>query len=601
MSPATRQRSHLARQFGVHFAGFALVTVLCGCRAVGPHNLYADAPQFHGVGRPGLVACNLPTAGRIPKAEEVLAAAEVQERAGHPSCVDLYYRAALLSLGSVGSDGPCDSNHLQLEEWQTHRAAVAGFVLSAQRFCRFSPDGIRVNAAEGPQLIPVEYHGFAWRPSEFNELRPAANYRRSDLRRHFVASGVGVPLVVVRKNCEETLFFAADHPFAATAVLQPGSTLLSGQGQPTARQPSGVSLAFYNPLVYDRITTGDVSVPLERDLTAPIAYVDAQGNRNWLSGFLDPFDPATRPKLTMLEPYQRGKIPVIFIHGLLSEPMAWGDLVNELRAQPDIHSQFQFWAYRYPTGSGYLDSAASLRELLQLARNSSDPSHADASLDQMVLVGHSMGGLVARMQITESWDIPWRHFASQPIESIRAPPQERERLRRLFFFEPSPSVTRVVLIGTPHRGSSWSQRLVGRVGTSLVRFDSDEARRYQTLVDANRDIIRPQFQRAQSTSVELLDPESPLLAAMAQMPVRHGVRVHSIIGAPRRTLSGEATDGVVTASSAHYPCATSELWVAASHSELHHDATTIAEVRRILLEHAQTASRNIEQRLSPAP
>ncbi|HJS06969.1 MAG TPA: hypothetical protein VJ809_04890, partial [Pirellulales bacterium] len=116
------------------------------------------------------------------------------------------------------------------------------------------------------------------------------------------------------------MFFAADHPFAATAVLQPGSTLLSGQGQPTARQPSGVSLAFYNPLVYDRITTGDVSVPLERDLTAPIAYVDAQGNRNWLSGFLDPFDPATRPKLTMLEPYQRGKIPVIFIHGLLSEP-----------------------------------------------------------------------------------------------------------------------------------------------------------------------------------------------------------------------------------------------------------------------------------------
>jgi hypothetical protein len=212
-----------------------------------------------------------------------------------------------------------------------------------------------------------------------------------------------------------------------------------------------------------------------------------------------------------------------------------------------------------------------------------------------------MGGLVARMQITESWDIPWRHFASQPIESIRAQPQERKRLRRLFFFEPSPSITRVVLIGTPHRGSSWSQRAIGRVGTSLVRFDSDEERRYQALVDANRDIILPRFQRAQPTSVELLDPESPLLAAMGQMPVKHGVQVHSIVGAPRRTLTGEPTDGVVTAASAHYACATSELWVAASHSELHHDATTIAEVRRILLEHAQAASRNAEQRLIPAP
>ena len=86
-----------------------------------------------------------------------------------------------------------------------------------------------------------------------------------------------------------------------------------------------------------------------------------------------------------------------------------------------------------------------------VARDASDPNHSDPSLDQMVLVGHSMGGLVARMQITESWDIPWRHFASQPIESIRAPPQERARLRRLFFFEPSASVTRVVLIGTPPR------------------------------------------------------------------------------------------------------------------------------------------------------
>jgi hypothetical protein len=203
-----------------------------------------------------------------------------------------------------------------------------------------------------------------------------------------------------------------------------------------------------------------------------------------------------------------------------------------------------------------------------------------------------MGGLVARMQITESWDIPWRHFASQPIESIRAPPEERERLRRLFFFEPSRSVTRVVLIGTPHHGSSWSQRLVGRVGTSLVQSGSEEDRRYQALVAANRDIILPRFQGEQPTSIELLDPESPLLAAMAQMPVKHDVRIQSIVGARRGSLAGEPTDGVVTASSAHYPCASSELWVAASHSDLHHDATTIAEVRRILLEHAAATSGN---------
>jgi pimeloyl-ACP methyl ester carboxylesterase len=581
--------------------GLVVAAVFSGCHSGVVYKPRTEAHRIHVVGHSGVLACDQPNAGRLKTAEELLADAEMQRRAGRSDCVDLYYRAARLSAGSLESCRTGDGEISQLQERQTHRAAIAGFVQSAQQFCRFSPDGIMVNAAEGPRLVPIEYHGFAWQPQDFDELRGAADYRRSEIRRHFLASGVGVSLVVVRKDREEPLFFAADHPFAATAVLKPAATSARGPNYAAARQATDLSLAFYNPLVYDRITLGDVSVPLERDLTAPIAYVNAQNNRNWLSGFLDPFDPASRPKLTMLEPYQRDKIPVIFIHGLLSQPMAWADLVNELRAQPDIHAKFQFWAYRYPTGSGFLDSAANLRELLQLARDSSDPHHADPSLDQMVLVGHSMGGLVARMQITESWDIPWRHFASQPIESIRAPPQERERLRRLFFFEPSPSVTRVVLIGTPHRGSSWSQRVVGRVGTSLVRFDSDEERRYQTLVDANRDIILPRFQRAQPTSVELLDPQSPLLAALAQMPVKHGVRVHSIVGAPRRTLAGEPTDGVVTAASAHYPCATSELAVAASHSELHHDATTIAEVRRILLDHAQTASGNVEVRLSPAP
>jgi pimeloyl-ACP methyl ester carboxylesterase len=536
--------------------------MFCGC-----HSVFEARPQ-------------------IGPANDLLAAAESERLAGRESCVDLYYQAARISLGSLGAGGGCGRNTVQLQDLRTHKAAVAGFVLYAQQFGRFSPDGIWVNAADGPRLLPIEYHGFAWRPSDFNEMRLADDYRRHDLRRHFVASGVGVPLVVVRKSRDQSLFFAPEHPFAATAVLQPRATTVTNHDSAAARLPTD-RLVFYNSVVYDRVSFGDVTVPLERDLTAPIAYVDAQEKRNWLAGFLDPFDPQSKPKLTMLEPYQRGKAPVVFIHGLLSDPMAWGDLVNELRASPEIHSRFQFWAYRYPTGSGFLDSAASLRELLQLARDSSDPAHSDRSLDQMVLVGHSMGGLMAKTQITESWDIPWRHFASQPIESIRAPPQEREKLRRLFFFGPSRSITRVVLIGTPHRGSSWSRRVVGRVGTSLVRSNSDEQRQYQTLVAANKDIIQPRFQREQPTSIELLDPESPLLAALTQMPVQRDVRIHTIVGARRRTLAGEPTDGVVTAASAQHPNATSELWVDASHSDLHHDSTTIAEVRRILTTHAQ--------------
>ena len=113
---------------------------------------------------------------------------------------------------------------------------------------------------------------------------------------------------------------------------------------------SDAVLEFYNPHLFECLALDRGVVPLDRDLTAPYAFAVKESPHRYLEGFLAPFDTQTKPKLLMLEPYQQGKIPVVLIHGLLSEPMAWVDAVNELRAQPDLYRRFQFWAFRYPTG-----------------------------------------------------------------------------------------------------------------------------------------------------------------------------------------------------------------------------------------------------------
>src|SRR5690606_28663223 len=124
-------------------------------------------------------------------------------------------------------------------------------------------------------------------------------------------------------------------------------------------------------------------------------------------GFLDTNKAASIAGMYMVEPYDPNKIPVVMVHGLWSSPVTWMEMFNDLRAWPELRDQYQFWFYRYPTGQPFWTSAAGMRKDLQDVRNTLDPQHENTALDQMVLVGHSMGGLVSRMQTFESHDDFW--------------------------------------------------------------------------------------------------------------------------------------------------------------------------------------------------
>jgi pimeloyl-ACP methyl ester carboxylesterase len=287
----------------------------------------------------------------------------------------------------------------------------------------------------------------------------------------------------------------------------------------------------------------------------------------------------------MAEPYQPGKIPVIFIHGLLSDPKTWTDLFNEVRNQPDLTARFQWWGFQYSTGEPFFTSAAVLRRQLQQARKTYDPQQQDLAFSQIVLVGHSMGGIVAKLQVTDSGNQLWQSAAKQPFETILADDTTRQELREAFFFQPSFDVRRVIYIGTPHTGSAWARRPVGRLGSMLIQPGDETVSRHRHLVDNNPGVFHQELSRRFPTSVDLLNPESALLDATTHLPYAPWVGLHSVIGTGKPMSGGEPADGVVPVSSAQLVGVASEIQVDSKHETLHRNPATIAEVMRILRTH----------------
>ena len=321
------------------------------------------------------------------------------------------------------------------------------------------------------------------------------------------------------------------------------------------------------------------------DLTAPLAYASQQEDRAWLRNFLQPGATAKGKGLFMIEPYQRGKIPIVFVHGLLSDPRTWGDMANELRGRQETVNRCQLLAFQYGTGEPFLESAATLRRQLEEFRAAYDPQHTDPAFARMVLVGHSMGGLLAKLQTVYSGDRLWQAAASVPLAQIKTTPLMRANLAEAFFFDPNPDIERVVFIGTPHQGSSWAHRIAGRAGSMLVKPSAAIEQRHAQLLEDNPGVWNPELVRRLPTSIDMLEPDSTILNATLALPFRPGVALHTIAGDIRTNLRDGPTDGIVPLSSARLVGVRSEKIVAAKHTRLNRDPATVEEIIRILHEH----------------
>src|SRR3954469_10731838 len=153
--------------------------------------------------------------------------------------------------------------------------------------------------------------------------------------------------------------------------------------------------------------------------------------------------------LSILRPYRPGKIPVVLIHGLWSNPWSWARMIEDLEADAALSARYQFWTFGYSTGDPLPYSAALLRRDLDEARRKLDHDRADTAFGRMVVVGHSMGGLLAKMMVQESGTRLWQLVSERPAEDLAGDPADRDLFRSALIYKPRPEVRRVVFIATP--------------------------------------------------------------------------------------------------------------------------------------------------------
>ncbi len=455
--------------------------------------------------------------------------------------------------------------------------------------------------------VAMVSRGKSWRPEDFERFEFVTDYEVTGLQNHYHTFGLGVPLIGVRKKQSVALPIERYYPeglsFAVTAFLR---IVPHQDGKPNHHV---ALLELYDPLNASGIEFEGRRVPLETDLSTPLAYALNQPKLRNLdtsySGFLHPDATEKAQGLYMLEPYQPGKIPVIMVHGVWSSPITWMEMFNDLRSSPEIRNRFQFWFYLYPTGQPFWYSAAQLRADLARVRQVADPKHAEPAFDQIVLVGHSMGGLVSELQGVESGDAYWRAISKEPFDRLRASDEIKQTLADTYFFHPNPSVRRMIFISTPHRGTDYANNVAAWLGNKLITLP-------KLLVAGGQQLHRdnPSYFHSPNlidiyTSIDALSPSCPIFPALAESPRAKDLHVHSIIGvlaekgkAPPPDGGG---DGVVPYASAHLEGADSEITVNADHSLVQRHPLSVLEVRRILLEHLATLPPRAGEPVWPLP
>lgn len=326
---------------------------------------------------------------------------------------------------------------------------------------------------------------------------------------------------------------------------------------------------------------------LAADFSAPWGALLARAGELSRRRILDVLTPTPRrePRLYLMEPYDPKREPLIMVHGLLSTPLTWAEVSNELWADPEIRQRYQIWHYLYNTSAPALYSARLLRNQLRELRATLDPEGDDPGPQRITLLAHSMGGLLSKTLVTAPSDRLWETVFAVSPSQLNLPGQERAALVEAFQWQPDPRIHRILFVAVPHRGSDFADNPLGHFGRWIAKPPGEFGEFFDRLSKANPGAFRPGYEelgRGRLDSIAALSPKHPTLQALADLPFATPVQIHSIIG--DRGKPGpleESSDGIVPYSSSHLAGADSELVVPQNH-EVYRHPEAVDEIRRIL-------------------
>jgi hypothetical protein len=243
-------------------------------------------------------------------------------------------------------------------------------------------------------------------PDWFTSFVVAEDVDMGSVKNRHLQDGIGGALVGVRK----TTPLEPNSP--RIGITAPVTTVLDFKGQ-------DVTLSLIDPTEKGKARIAAKERTLHADFSAPVAHYP-QDSELWkgLMGALHADKNMNTTGLFQLEPFDPDRIPLILVHGLVSTPRMWRNVINELETDPVVRSRYQFLVFSYPTGNPPAYSAMRLREELEKFRQ----RHPNAK--DMVLVGHSMGGILTRMQITDvdrdAWEVIGKDKAKLFFKNVKS-------------------------------------------------------------------------------------------------------------------------------------------------------------------------------------
>ena len=371
---------------------------------------------------------------------------------------------------------------------------------------------------------------------------------------------------------------------AATIIAQPKK---SNASVDDVLNSPDFEIKVYDPYRIDKVNIAGQSYSLAANFSAPYGLWLAENNLGAAAylTLIDRDQRLTMPHLYMLEPYNPNKRIIVLVHGLASSPEAWIGVTNDIMGDPILREHYQVWQVFYSTNMPILESRFQIYALLKQAFggiNSNDAAAKDA-----VLVGHSMGGIISRLLVSDA-DISksaLSMMSNRQQVRLRKHPVIAERLK----MKPIENFDRAIFLAAPHSGTDYADRWFTLAARKIIRLPatfltsladtltSDDA----DLKDFVKTITNGVIQNGPSD----LSKKSKFMELTATIQPKKDLVFHSIIGNMTRSDDPNIiTDGIVPYKSAHLEHAVSEKILHGGHS-IQETPEAVLELRRILRQH----------------
>lgn len=425
----------------------------------------------------------------------------------------------------------------------------------------------------------------------YEDMVPSSEVRIENLKEHYTEPGLGVPLVGVIP-ADKAALAGKKYTISTRGTVQE----LTAVFEMPEKAGSPVVVRLIPRARRETYRLGGMTYPLAADISAPIeVYWNLTGvKKDRILGMLRPQKLRDTTGLSCMDSYNPEKIPVILAHGLMSSAGTFDNLVNRLLADHEIREHYQFWYFNYPTGVAWTISASHYREALTKVRHQVDPKRRNKNWDNMVVLGHSMGGLITHYsQCTEPWlllrdrkpgkiDMS-RYMSARYIDTPLPFTKRITNLQRDYYFRPV-TAGQVIYLATPHRGAPMAQYSITGWLMDLVELPQTVVAEVLSIatLSENSLLFSPGRMTELFTSGDQLSPKSYSICGLRGLQVRN-VPTHSVIGDRGHNNSPRSSDGVVPYWSSHIPWG-SETIVPSDHS-VQDDPKTAEDLKRVLKEH----------------